>query len=315
VRPTAAGLLAGETFFQTDQLVCQATRGTLTVNRHPIHGTLTLLRRQKQSGAPAILAVAHVALDEYLLGVLVGEMKSSWPLATLQAQAVAARSYALVQYLQNEKNPKPYDLRASIEDQVYKPGFVAPERVREAVYSTAGQTLASHRKIQKTYYHSTCGGQTVPASQVWGSRAAQPFGGVKDPYCKESPHYRWSLHLTSSALGKHLEQSSYYTSDLQDLQLTRDARSGRVTQVQIATSGDPFALAANTFRRVVGFGTLKSTWFSMQRERQGWMIQGRGFGHGVGLCQWGAKTMGEQGKAYHEILAHYYPGAELHKVY
>lgn len=315
IRATTGGLLLGETFIQADRIVCRATSGTLTIDRHPVHGALSVVRTVTPDGTPQLLAVAHVSLDQYLLGVLAGEMKSSWPLETLRAQAVAARSYALVQFLQEGQAGKPFDLRASVEDQVYRPGFVAPARIRKAVESTAGEAIVVQGRIQKTYYHSTCGGRTVPAAAVWGDKAVQGFPPVEDPYCKASPHARWTMHLPTTAFATQLDAAGYITPRIRDLKFTRDDYNERIMRVAVGTAGQPFLLDANTFRRVVGFGNLKSTWFTMRNDRNGWLLEGRGFGHGVGLCQWGAKGMAEAKMNYRQILNFYYPGAELQKVY
>lgn len=312
---TKAGFLVNEHFFLTEHLQCHALKGTLTVNAVPIYDRITI-GRDPTARTPQLLVIEEMPMEKYLYGVVAAEMQLSWPLATLQAQTIAARSYALAQHLQRVNAGQPYDVLASVEDQVYRPGFVAPARIVQAVDTTAGQVLMQGEQIAPAYFHSCCGGHTARASDVWQERSATASSAVADPYCVRTPHGQWKLPLTRETLQQRLTAAGYVTPAIRHIAgESADAHGGRFRRILIETDGDPLWLAANEFRRIVGFRTLRSVWFSIRSNRKGWTLRGRGYGHGVGLCQWGAKVMAEQGHAYEAILQHYYPEATLAKVY
>ncbi|MBI4238119.1 MAG: SpoIID/LytB domain-containing protein [Deltaproteobacteria bacterium] len=310
VRPTEAGLLLNTQFFAADFLFCRARLGALTVNRMPVAGTLQIFRTSGQ-----LFAIESLPLEQYLLGVLAGEMQANWPRESLRAQAVAARSYAVAQFLGRATESRPYDLLASTEDQVYRPGFVPPATIVDAVQSTNGEVLRSDEQVLKVYFHSCCGGQTTSAANVWGARAAPGTTRVTDPYCRRAPHARWELRLSRAELEARLSRAGVITPGVQAIEMEHDADDARTARVRLLTEGGAVTIAANDFRRALGFHELKSTWFDNRRRRDQWIFRGRGFGHGVGLCQWGAKAMAEQGKGYREILEFYYPGGQVERRY
>lgn len=315
VRPTEAGLLLNTQFFAADFLFCRAQSGALTVNHMPVVGTLQIFRATTRSGTPQLFAIESLPLEQYLLGVLAGEMQANWPREGLRAQAVAARSYAVAQFLGHATESRPYDLLASTEDQVYRPGFVPPPGIADAVQSTAGEVLRMGGQVVKVYFHSCCGGRTTTAATVWGDRAAAGTTRVADPYCRRAPYARWELRVPHAELEARLSRAGMITPGIREIELDRDADQERAAQVRLLTEGGAITVAANDFRRAIGFQELKSTWFESRRRRDQWVFRGRGFGHGVGLCQWGTKAMAEQGKGYREILEFYYPGTRVERGY
>lgn len=313
VQATAAGVTVNDHFFLTDDLQCEAIDGSLMVGDIPIEGILHLHRTVSAPHTPArFTVIVTLSLEAYVAGVVRGEMQPTWPLETLKAQAVVARSYVLAKLRETAAHAL-YDVEATIEDQVYRPHVRPVPAIAAAVTATTGEVIMRDAVIVKTYFHSCCGGATIPAEEVWGAPAQQGLLGVRDPYCLKSPHRQWRYHLRRTTLDQALETAGFITPPVRGLRVLPGTK--RPTTVTLLTEGDPFQLATDTFRRAVGYATLKSTWFRVQPAKGGWLLQGRGYGHGVGLCQWGAKAMGERGKSYHQILAFYYPSTTIRREY
>lgn len=229
--------------------------------------------------------IGVVPLEEYVLAVLVNEMPLSWPMETLKAQAVAIRSYTLA--VLQERHLKFFHVESSVLDQVYKKVHnLKPELLRKAqtaVEETRGINLLNLKsRPLKAFYHSDCGGNTVSASSVWGNETDSDVGTASDDFCAGNPRSRWSLTLTQQKFAGLLKS------------FTGEIRS-------------------NEFRKLVGFMDLKSTRFEIQEDLNLAKVTlvGRGFGHGVGMCQWGSKSLGLRGFTYQGILKHYYPMASL----
>ena len=193
-------------------------------------------------------AVNVVGLEQYLQGVVAQEMPSSWPEEALQAQAVAARSYAL----SHRVTGKPFDLYADVRSQVY--GGIRGEhpRTTAAVQATKGQVLLWEGKPIDALFHSTSGGSTLAAAEVFG-KAVPYLVGVDDPHSALSPVHRWGpTPVAETALRKGLALRTPVTG----LQLTRGA-SGRVVSAQVATATGTTQISGTTLRRA---GGLRSTW-------------------------------------------------------
>ncbi|MBI2343755.1 MAG: SpoIID/LytB domain-containing protein [Deltaproteobacteria bacterium] len=315
VTPTPAGFLVNDNFFTGTHLLCAATTGTLFLNNLPITTMVLVVRSGETPANARLTAIEEIPIERYLLGVIAGEMQAGWPAATLQAQAIAARSYVMARLEEQTDARAPYDVLATVEDQVYRPDFTPPAAIAAAVHATHGTVLMHQHHIVKSYFHSCCGGTTVSPTTIWGTSAAHELRTVRDPYCRRSPHYEWSLQLTEEDLESRLDAAGYIVSRIHGVTAMPVPYGGRVTDVRLQTEGEPFSINSNTFRKIVGYDQLKSTWFTVRHTRHGWLFRGRGFGHGAGLCQWGAKTMGDRGRSAEQILSFYYPGTTIEKHY
>lgn len=266
--------------------------------------------------------IGVLPLERYLVGVLASEMPLRWPEESLKAQAVAARSYSLA--VMKERKSQLFQLESSIKDQVFRHVSAGIDydpliqRAFEAVKATEGQILVtSKNNIFKAFYHADCGGSTSSAKSVWGFGDASP--GAVDESCPTNPLATWSLQLSQKALTEKLAQVLKETrpevlvASLEPKRLTHGMRADAI-DVEL-TNGKHEVLLADTFRAKLGYAVLKSTHFEVQKnESQNgteFVFSGRGFGHGVGLCQWGSRQMAANNKTYLEILKHYYPQAEL----
>jgi stage II sporulation protein D len=264
--------------------------------------------------------IARLDLESYLMGVLPAEMPAVWPLEALKAQAVAARSFALRSA--HDRRNRDFDVDSTVMDQVYK--FIRAseshpswkERVRTAVRETRGEVLTdSHRRVLKAFYSADCGCQTEDPKFVWGHIDA--FVSVKDPSCKKHAPVTWRLTLKREDVRRRLVAALKLPADtgLKTLLVGGRTPSGRVARVvaSMEVDGESRTVAMNSqeFRRVFGFDRVRSTDFSLRWLGRQLQIHGTGIGHGVGMCQTGARELAEEGMSYRDILKLYYPKANL----
>lgn len=245
-------------------------------------------------------ATEEVALEDYIRAVVPSEMGRHWPLQALMAQAVASRTFALYR---TEFQGRPY-LRSS--DMAYRGLNAESPRTDMSVEMTGGTVLKWEGRLPPSYYHSTCGGCTSSVKDVFGEPEIPPLQGVACGTCENSPHYHWQATLLRSDIIAAL--SSRGVAQVKQIRADGADRCGRVENVIINQSRK---LPAETFRSAVGVNTIKSTIFDIQSGKNDISFTGRGWGHGVGLCQWGARGLAENGKSCEDILLHYYPGASL----
>lgn len=259
--------------------------------------------------------ISGVLLKIYLVGVLHGEMPKNWPLDTLKAQAIAARSYA--QSVMKERKKMSFDVEADHRDQVYssvvKTVFKAEfSRQEQAVHDTKNLILFEKNHLLKAYFHSDCGGEPTSAALVWGGSKKQ--GSVFPKSCAFNKKNDWSYSVDERELfGKMKALSADFDESLfSQFQWEHRPNQRRISEVLILlNNGKKLKLTSQEFRKAIGYGNLKSTLFTVDKKNGVYTFSGQGFGHGVGLCQRGARTMAQDGKKFHEILAHYYPEAQI----
>jgi stage II sporulation protein D len=269
--------------------------GALAVSGIRVRGDVVVL-----PGKVRLAVVNVLPLEDYLVGVLGSEMPKSFPPEALRAQAVAARTYALNKKL--EQYSQPFHLGSSVISQVYKGLEVEDPRTREAVEATRGLVLTHHLQPIEAYFHASCGGRTESGADALGRDL--PYLTPVDCPCGRLPTSRWSLTLKPSELSGLFPKAS-------GVQVQGRTRTGRAQRVAVG----PRSLDAVTFRERVGYMKLKSLDFQVAKARDGYHFAGQGFGHGAGLCQWGARVYAEKGWAFERILQHYYPGTELQRLY
>lgn len=227
-----------------------------------------------------------INFDEYVAGVISKEMPLSWHIEALKAQAVVARNFAL--YKMSTRQNNTYDLRNDIWDQVFYPTTNAKAQLAAKETRTVRLTDQTGKSIQ-TFFHADCGGQTVPAWAVWpGSKS---YGVAEDAFCKKRGRSQWT-HSVDRA-GFMIDTSS-------DRIKAQKFKSKWVSMAEFTM---------NEVRKNFGFDVIRSHPDEIKIEEDKIIFSGRGFGHGVGLCQWGAMEMARQGYTFKQILAHYYPRA------
>lgn len=268
----------------------------ITVNGIRVRGDVVV-----QPGASQLVAINVLPLEDYLLGVLGSEMPRSFPLEALKAQAVAARTYALNKKL--EQYDQPYHLGSSVISQVYKGLEVDDPRTREAVESTHGQVLTFKLQPIEAYFHSSCGGHTESGGDALG-RDLPYLKSVECP-CGSLSTSHWSVNLS----GKELSALTGVKAGA--VRVEGRTPTGRARRVQVGSR----EFDAVRFRERIGYMKLKSLDFEVKKAGDGVELVGSGFGHGAGLCQWGARVLADQGQHYQDILLKYYPGTELQTLY
>lgn len=284
--------------------------------------------------------VNEVDVEKYLDGLVNSEFSATWNEESIAAQVVAARSYAWYQMREARKWPASrFDVDATVKDQVYDGSIKEDYRASQSVNRTRGQvlTLGSERNPSpfKAFYHSTCGGQTDTPERVWGKTMPGLKTGVTCPYCTSSPRYAWTTELAREELEAKLRDGpklsgaprvwpknwrTVLTGKLTGLEALHPP--GRLRPDVVQTTWTPphgkptvLELRGALFRDWIGPARLKSMAFELSGGPERFTLQGHGNGHGVGMCQWGAKVQGEQGKKWLEILAFYYPGVAVRKLW
>ena len=253
--------------------------------------------------------VNTVPLEQYLYGVVAREMPPSWPQAAVQAQAVVARTYVL-----QRSNPnRAYDLVPSEADQVYTGMDGEHPASTGAVNATAGQVLRFGEGFAQVLYSSCCGGHTESNADAWGGRALPYLEGVRCGHCNDSPWYAWSKELPVDAVQAALAPRLGSAGDLQSITLDAIDPSGRARFWTFAGATASREVKAEDVRRLLGTRVLPSLLVRSVAVQAGQRvrIEGGGLGHGVGLCQWGARGMALSGADAPAILAYYYPGTGI----
>ena len=307
VRARPEGIVVGEQLFPLFGVRIEPARdAAIKLNGQRVRGTVEILRQQDLS----LLVINHVGLEDYLRGVLSKEAPHDWPIEALRALAIAARTYALFQRL--SKASVDYDVSGDVLSQLYGGKTAERTRTNRAVKDTQGLILLYHDQVFPTFYHSTCGGLTEHAS-VMGPFDLEPLNGsIPCSFCVGSPFYRWQRRLTKADVAWAVTQQGRGSIwPVEDLEVIERTQTGRVAKVRIRGASRTLILTGYEFRQLFGFERIRSTAFAIIPDGEAFILQGHGWGHGVGLCQWGAAELAQRGLSAREILAFYYPGAGL----
>lgn len=283
-----------------------------------------------------LLVVNVLPMDSYLRGVVPLEIgnRTSAEMAAVQAQAVAARTYAY----KHLNDARPFDMYATVQDQVY--GGVDAEKPLSdsAITMTADVVVLYNGQPITTPYHSTCGGTTAGVSEVWYDQPDQPYlrpvsdkiPGTNNYYCDPSPRFSWTQSYDAAGLRAVMEKylANYTNAPKANLGRITDVReqgrtaSGRVAALTVRTESGSYTLRGNDIRFVLRDpkgAILNSTLFSVSAATSGGEVSsltlnGRGYGHGIGMCQWGAIGRARAGQNYRTILETYYPGTTIGRI-
>jgi stage II sporulation protein D len=292
-------------------------------------------RIQIQQSASRLRAINHIGIETYLPSVVGSEMPASWPLEALRAQAVAARTYALRQRRASE----PFDLKATVASQVYKGVEAESSSTRQATSSTRGLVLMHGNSLINAVFHSSAGGSTENSGDLW-SRQMPYLVSVTD-FDDSSPVSRWQQPLSPVLLSRAFAEIG----GVRRIEVIATTSTGRVRQARVVGPSDelmvsdaelrsrlglkstlvrfeaaPFSFAATSSAAPLApsapppltpFSTQLAAADPLLNPPAGLVAIGRGFGHGVGMSQWGAFAMARRGESFDRILRHYYRGAEL----
>jgi stage II sporulation protein D len=248
-------------------------------------------------------AVNWVDLEEYLYSVIGGEMDAGWPEEALKAQAIAARTYAL--YKRNEQRNNPtFDLGASPDRwQIYKGVMSESPRIYNAVDATAGQVLTHNNQIILSVFHACSGGHTENVEDVWGNPLAY-LRAVQD-YDQNISACNWVNTFTPEEISSKISGVGH----VKDMIPEAHSPFGSVKALKIVGDQGTKVLKGEEVRTAL---KLRSTRFRVNRQQDGkFVLEGLGFGHGLGMSQWGAYNLARQGANHLQILGHYYRGVAL----
>lgn len=247
-----------------------------------------------------LLAINHVPMDSYLYSVVGAEMVPSWNIEALKSQAVAARTYALHKSSQSKSNL--YDLDTTTATQVYKGLDTETYSTHQAVNETSGQILTHNGQPILAVFHSSSGGHTENVEDIWSSPLPY-LRGVVD-YDHQAPVYEWGKSFSASEVTRHIGGVGTIKALIPEKKTPR----GRVKILKVVGSRGTKRMKGADFRKAMG---LRSTLFTVTPRSGSFHIYGKGYGHGVGMSQWGAQGLAQQGSGYQRILNHYYRGARL----
>ena len=303
--------------------IVAADGNSVKYNGQSYKGSLRIL-----STGSSVTLVNFIDLENYLKGVIAKEMplgNGKDNFEALKAFTICARTYAAAKMY--EGSPL-YDILPDTRDQVYG-GETAEETIsNRAVEETSGIVLYFDGKPAKVYYHSTCGGETENVENVFPKPPQSYLVATEDgsdPYCKISPRYKWEEVYSGREIVQKLYDSNVISNtdcSLEDIRIVEQFPSGRVKDLEIdlsTGSGDKeIHLYGNEIRFKIRTPDknrlLWSTLFKLKKSGDKIIFEGKGYGHGVGLCQWGTIGRSRAGQNYREILTHYFPGTELRKL-
>ncbi len=353
-------------------LLIESLSGVLSVDERRFREQLVVYPKELLSpydesvrSNPQCLLVNHIHLERYLEGVVNAEFNSSWASQAVEAQIIAARTYALFQMAAIRKDRgRVFDVESTQKDQVYLGLDRVDAKASELVARTRGLVMVPKTgKIEpiKAFYHASCGGRTQAARELFGADYKGMPRGVPCPFCSGSPSYEWEYRLSFAELQKKLWNgiekdpanrkfwpAAYLTNpDRWVLWEVRARKKNRPVQkspigslIAEANAAEErgrseervedlefhfldrenndkrlkVSMNAYTARNWLDPARLKSTWFHLNTQGRLALFRGKGSGHGVGMCQWGAKKMGERGFTRDQILLHYYPGVKIARI-
>jgi len=250
----------------------------------------------------------HVGLEDYVASTVGGEMSAGWPREALRAQAVATRTYLLHQAA--EARDRPWQVRATTASQVYRGIEAETPETRAAARETRGEVLTHGGEPILAVFHSTAGGRTAGAGEVWGEdRPYLRTVEVEDEV--DAPHTYWRSEHSPAQLEGILEAAGIGVGRLEALEVVERTPSGRVARLRVSGSAGRIVLGGRDTRALIGPLQLRSTLFEIRRTERGFAFVGSGHGHGVGMSQWGARALAAEGLSHPRILATFYPGARL----
>jgi stage II sporulation protein D len=261
--------------------------------------------------AGRIQVLNKIGLEDYVASTVGGEMSPSWPSEALRAQAVAARTYVL--YEASRHRSDAWDVHATATSQVYGGMAAETRETRSATRATAGQVLTYSGAPILAVFHSTAGGRTATAGEVWGEDL--PYLRVVEVEDEDdAPHTYWRTVFSRQAIQDVLESAGVSVGKLEGISVEARTSSGRVERLAVRGSTGTEQLSGSGLRALMGGIGLRSTLFEIRESPEGLVFVGSGHGHGVGMSQWGARAMARKGASYKRILARFYPGARLERL-
>ena len=281
-----------------------AVNGALRINKREYPGTIEIV-----PSGDNLVVINDLPLEDYLAGAVKAEAGDKMPMEMLKAQAIVARTYAAYHRQLNEA--KPYHIVASTAHQQYVGRVAGESPAWRAVRETEGRVMLLNGALFPAFYHTDSGGHTEDPRVVFGTANMPALKPVRVDFASDSPHHEWRLDVPLAELGAMLLKQGISVGRVVALEVLERSSSARVTYIAVRGLKGTVTLKGNDLRKLVGYDTLKSTLFAVAVVGPMAHFAGRGYGHGIGLDQWRAKTMADLGYDASQILEYYYPGAVL----
>ena len=305
ITPQHSGVKMGEELFKIYGIrIIPENSAAIYIDKKPFRGVVDIIRDEKMK----LFVVNHIDVEQYLYGVLYHEVPHYWPMNAVKAQAVAARTFAVDRMM--TMKDRDYDVTNDIYSQVY--GGKSSERnvTRIAVNSTKGELLTYKGKVFPSYYHAICAGHTEDASIVFGINL-EPLRGKKCPYCKGARGMNWKAMFSYKQIEERLNKYGIKIIGIKNITEGKRDKSGRLLTINMSTKNGVKEVEGYKFRLALGPNVIRSTDFTIKVTPKGIIFKGKGWGHGVGMCQWGVFGMAKRRFDYKKILKFYYPQAEI----
>lgn len=264
--------------------------------------------------AARLQVLLTIPSERYIMAVLSGEAAPDEPFESLKAMAVTMRTFAIVNA--NRHLDEGFGLCDSTHCQVSRYGKIRPE-IERAVKETAGEMLWSSSQLAKINFTENCGGMAEDAGNVWSGGDHLPYlHAHPDPYCLRRTSSEWHAQIPLEQISSVIKREGWNAPEhLDSLRVIKRSPTGRAMLIELEGEGTHASVAASSFRfavdRALGWNQIRSDWYTVGLNSGLLHFDGKGYGHGVGLCQAGAYEMALEGKSYRDILHFYFPGTEI----
>ncbi len=301
-----------QTLLETNDTVYLQSEGLIQVGERFYRGEV----RAFVSPESGLIVINRLRVREYLYGVIPCEIGpiNERTFEAVKAQVIVARSFALSRL--GRRKGLGYDLYDSyLRDQEYRGAGYESELSNRAVEETAGEVLTWEGEVAEALYHCCCGGRTAQGSRSYLIPVFDTPGHKSgtNPFCAQSPHFSWKVTIPRDSVEKVLARLKRLKEQprVRTFKLIRDEKSKRVKSLWFKTDKGELKVSGEDFRFALG---LKSQMFDMKITKSKVLFTGKGWGHGIGLCQDGAVAMARRGYNYHQILNHYYPLLKIRRL-
>lgn len=289
----------------TGKLLLTEARNQVQVKDKTYRGAIEVI--QNPANPATLTLINTVLLEDYLKAVVPAESPASWPAESLKAQAVAARTYAVSNW--NKRAAQGFDLMPDTSDQMYSGIQAEKPSSTQAVTDTHGTILTYGNKPINALFFAASGGYTDSAQEVWGIDL--PYIQPVPDFDQASPRYRWQTNLSQTQLQQALKKLGTDVGTVQQVTPLTHTPQGRVKTLAVTGTQGSVTLDANKFRFASGLNSTHWEVESPSANSPLFTFNGRGWGHGLGMSQWGARQMAADGKPFQAILQHYYTGVSL----
>ncbi len=280
----------------------------IKVNNRCYRGTIEVRKNNKYT----LTVINILNIEDYLYGVVKEEISPQWPKEAVKSQIVAARTFALKNL--GKHKDKGFDLCAAVHCQVYG-GVNSEDKVsNKYVDETRGEVITYKGKLIDAAYHGICGGWTEYPRNVWkGKERIYYLQSVRCNWCKDASGFSWKAKIPLAEIQSKLADNGISVGEIQNIRVFRKNRTGRAEQIKILGTKDSEIIDGNKLRFILGTNVIRSTMFEIVKKDKDLVFTGKGWGHGVGMCQEGARGMAKKGYNYKQIIRYYYRGVTIEK--